>query len=221
MGTIPASRVLSRAATTLFDESGVRWSEPELLDYLNAGISAVIAAKPDAASTTVPLQLQPGTLQTIPEHWIQLLGVVRNLGADGLHPGRVVRQIERAELDNHDPDWHRKVGSEVHHFVSDARLPREFYVFPAAAGWVEVQAVVHPGDVHYPEEIIPLDDIYENPLHNWVVGYAYAKSTKSGDLGKSMAYLTLFSNALGLRMQRQLSFAPPDPDVATKTGGDG
>ncbi|PPE74590.1 hypothetical protein C3942_07455 [Solimonas fluminis] len=220
MGTIACSRVLQRAARTLFDETGVRWSPTELLDYLNAGISAIVAAKPDVAATAEAFELVPGTRQDLPADFVQFLGLVRNLGADGQTPGRAIRQVERNELDHSYPDWHGSSGDAVLHYCHDKRLPRLFYVFPAAEGWVELQGVKALPAVTDAAQTLPLDDLYENPLHNWVVAYAYAKSSKSGDMNRSGAYMTLFANALGLKSQLQFSFAPTDPDVAARTGED-
>lgn len=220
MGTIACSVILNRAAKTLFDETGVRWTPVELLDYLNAGIAAVIAAKPDAGSVSEPFELDPGSRQEIPPEFSQFLGVVRNLGGDGLTPGKAIRQIERNELDHSNPDWHTATGSAVLHYTHDKRLPREFYVFPATSGFVELQGVKRPAAVTDAAYELPIDDLYESPLHNWVVAYAYAKSSKSGDMNRASAYLTLFANALGLKSQMQFSFAPKDPDVAAKTGED-
>ncbi|AXQ30450.1 hypothetical protein D0B54_17980 [Solimonas sp. K1W22B-7] len=220
MGSIACSRILQRAARTLFDETGVRWPPAELLDYLNAGIGAIVAAKPDVAATAQPFELVGGSRQDLPQDFIQFLGLTRNLGADGATPGRAIRQVERNELDHGYPDWHSATGEAVLHYCHDRRLPRLFYVFPAAAGWVELQGVKAPAEIVDAAETLPLDDLYENPLHNWVVAYAYAKSSKSGDMNRSGAYMTLFANALGLKSQLQFSFAPTDPDVAARSGED-
>lgn len=220
MGTIACSVILNRAAKTLFDETGVRWAPDELLDYLNAGIAAVIAAKPDAGSVSEPLELVAGSRQEIPPEFSQFLGLTHNLGADGETPGKAIRQIERNELDHSNPDWHTVSGNAVLHFAHDKRLPRVFWIYPNATGWVELQGVKRPEAVAGPDYELPIDDLYESPLHNWVVAYAYAKSSKSGDMNRASAYLTLFANALGMKSQMQFSFAPTDPDVAAKTGTD-
>jgi len=220
MGTIACSVILNRAAKTLFDETGVRWPPAELLDYLNAGIVAVIAAKPDAGAVSEPFELEDGTQQEIPAEFSQFLGLTRNMGENGLTPGKAIRQIERNELDHNNPDWHTVTGSAVLHYTHDKRLPRVFHVYPGCTGWVELQGVKVPAAVTDPAYELPIDDLYESPLHNWVVGYAYAKSSKSGDMNRSGAYMTLFANALGLKSQMQFSFAPKDPDVAAKTGED-
>lgn len=220
MGTIACSRILQRAARTLFDETGVRWPPSELLDYLNAGIGAIVAAKPDVAAVSQAFELVAGTRQDIPQDFIQFLGLTRNLGTDGATPGRSIRQVERNELDHGYPDWHASSGEAVLHYCHDKRLPRVFYVLPAALGWVELEGVRSPAAVTDAAEPLPLDDLYENPLHWWVVAHAYAKSSKSGDMNRSAAYMTLFANALGLKSQMQFSFAPADPDVAARIGGD-
>lgn len=221
MGTIACSVILNRAAKTLFDETGDRrWPVSELLDYLNAGVLAVIVAKPDAGAVSIPFELQAGSQQEIPEDFSQFLGLTHNLGVSGSTPGRAIRPIERAELDNSNPGWHTASGSAVHHFVHDPRLPKVFWVFPRVTGWVELQGVQRPAPVTDASYELPIDDLYEGAIYNWVMAHAYAKSTKSGDMVRSTGYMSLFASALGLKLQRQFAMAPKDPDVAAKTGED-
>lgn len=217
MGTIAASVILNRAAKTLLDETGVVWNPAELLDYLNAGITAIVAAKPDAFTVNAPFPLVAGTKQSIPASGIQILDVIRNLGAGGATPGGVIRQAERTALDHADPQWHTATGTEVLHFMTDRRDPRVFYVYPARTSlpWsVELLYASHPPRISAPNEILPIDDLYESPLHAYVCGYAYAKNTKRQDVGKMNGYMTMFANSIGVKSQVQFAFAPTPADLS-------
>ena len=83
---IAASVVIDKAATTLYDETNIRWTEAELLSYLNEGILAVLAYKPDAYVVDAAVALVAGSRQTIPSTGVELLDVMRNEGDDGATP---------------------------------------------------------------------------------------------------------------------------------------
>lgn len=215
MGTIAVSVILNRASKTLLDETNVAWADTELLDYLRAGINAIVANKPDASVKNVAFLVVAGSKQTIPNDGIQQLDVVRNLGASGNTPGKVIRQVERTALDHSDPDWHLKTGPEVLHFCSDKRDPRTFYLYPARVPpWsIELVYVAHPARIENENSILPIDDLYENPLHAFVVAHAYAKNTKRQDLNKFQAYMAIFAQSIGAKTQVQFAFAPVPADV--------
>lgn len=222
MGTIACEVILDRAAKTLFDETNVRWPAGELLDYLNAGLSWLLIHKPDAYVELGPIELEDGALQSLPERGVLVLNVLENLGVNGTSVGRAIRQIERNELDHNNPEWLTATGSAVLHWTFDKRDPKHFYVFPRPVGTWYVRALwsATPERITDPDSILPVDDLYESPLHNFVVGYALLKNSKSGDPAKAGSYLTMAANTIGVKFQMQAAFSSVDPDVAAKTGQD-
>ncbi|MBA4285466.1 MAG: hypothetical protein C0434_08045 [Xanthomonadaceae bacterium] len=214
MGTIAASVILNRAAKTLLDETGVTWQPSELLDYLRAGINAVFLFKQDCSTRNVPHALAAGSKQAIPQDGTQALDVVRNLGPAGATPGAAIRQVERETLDRDDPNWHTATGPQVLHVTFDKRDPRTFYVYPRPPGaWsVELVYAAHPQRIESASDVLPIDDLYETPLHAYVVAYAYFKNAKRGDVAKSQAYLGMFTQMIGAKSAAQFQFAPlPSP----------
>lgn len=219
MGTITAATVLNRAAKTLLDETGVTWARTELLDYLNAAITAIVAAKPDVYTLNQPFTLAAGSKQQLPLGGIQILDCVRNLGANGTTPGTVIRQVERSALDHSNPEWHVELGQKVLHFVADKRDPRTFYIYPTVSGaWnIELVFAAHPPRITVDTTVLPIDDLYENPLHAYVVGYAYAKNSKRQDLNKMQGYMAIFAQSIGTKSQVQFAIAPVPADVDEAT----
>lgn len=215
MGTIAASAITSRAQKILLDETGVTWSAPELLDYLNAGITAIVSNKPDAYTVTRAHPLAAGSKQTLPVQVDQIVDVICNLGANGTTRGRAIRQIERTSLDLERPGWHAAVGPEVRHWVADLRDPSVFWTYPTpATPWqVEVMVSETPPRLALVTDTLPISDLYESPLTHWVLAHAYAKNTKRGDLAKTQAYLALFASAIGAKSQIQFQFAPAAVDM--------
>ena len=216
MGTILCSRILNRAAKTLLDETGARWSAAELLDYLNAGLGAVSVNKPDAAMLDVPVSLTLNeSRQVIPDRGFQFFSAIRNMGAAGNTPGRAIREVTRLHMDQADPDWHTRSAATVECYIHDPLNPRVFWVYPRPSStlFVQVQYAATPLPVTA-ASTLPFDDGYENALHDWIVARAYAKNAKRGDLAKMNAYLTLFANALGLKSKPQFEFAAAAKEAA-------
>lgn len=221
MGTIACSVILDRASRKLFDETKVRWMAPELLDDLNGGLSWLVLNKPDAFTVIGNIELAEGALQSVPESGSLLLAVLENTGADGLVIGKAIRQIERNELDHNNPDWLTATGPAVLHYTFDKRAPRIFYIFPRPAGPWNVRAMwAATPRVDNPDDLLPVDDIFETTLVYFVIGSALLKNSKSGDPAKAGSYLTMAANTIGARFQAQAAFSPVDPDVAAKTGQD-
>ena len=78
---ISGSDILSRVRDTLQDTTSVRWTDAELLRYLNDGQREVVNMKPDASALTTNVQLSTGTLQTIPSNGLRLIKITRNMSS--------------------------------------------------------------------------------------------------------------------------------------------
>lgn len=206
MGTITVAKVTDRASKTLYDEAGVLWSTPELVDYCAAGINAICANKPDAYVVSDSYTLFSGSKQEIPPDGVVLLDVIRNKF------GRSISQVDRNHLDATEPDWHEATGTQVECFTFDERYPKEFYVYPCAVGDIEIVYSALPPRVTATTDTILIDDLYENPLYHFVLGMAYAKNTKRQDLTKSTTHLNLFSASIGAKAQVQIAYSPNTPD---------
>lgn len=214
---LAASVVIDRAEKTLLDDTNVLWSAAELLDYLNAGISAIVASKPDVSVTTGNITLTASTpKQSLPAGGIQLLDIIRNAAS----PYTAIRQVERNHLNHIDPDWANTTGAVVKHYSYDKRNPKVFWVYPAPSSGISIEAVyaVQPTRLTSASDTIPIDDLYENALYLFVLALAYAKNAKRGDLFKAQAYFAAFSNSIGVR-QVQYSFSPVTPNETPAGAG--
>lgn len=80
-----AANVIDQCEILLQDTSNVRWSAPELLEYLNMA-QMDIAIRTEALgitpayAKTVPVKLKKGIVQKLPEDGIRIMDVRRNLG---------------------------------------------------------------------------------------------------------------------------------------------
>ena len=145
------------------------------------------------------MRLAPGTLQSIsaiaqldwkpgdgvPAGAVSghgLVGVTRNMGADGQTPGKIVRLVDRAMLDASDPSWHTKSASAVRSYTYDPILPSVYSVSPGAAAdapvWVEVKLLANPtrfnpADAGVLTQVLSLDDRYADDVLSYVLARAF------------------------------------------------
>lgn len=226
MGTITGTAIITRAQITLLDDATrpgggqVTWNRAELPDelfeHLKAGLRAIVIVKPDAFVVNAPLQLVAGIKQALPVDATFLIDIRRNLGTNGTTPGAAIISIPMTHLDNDTPGWPTDPPSaEVLHYMYDARDPKTFYIYPAqpAMSPTRVEAVYGGTPTMANAGVaIPIDDVYDEALYNFVLAHAWAKNTKRGDYSKANNYMAMFQQILGLKSQAQFAFAGDKPD---------
>lgn len=201
MGTIVASDLLGKAQTILVDTTGLQWNPLELLGWLSDGQREVLIYKPNAYVVSKSVRLVAGTKQTLPADAVQLIDVTRNMGADGETPGRVIRITMREVLDASLPNWHNaRASAECRHYMYNPLDPKRFYCYPpqpvAGQGYVEMVYGGTPPDLEQLSDAIKLDDIYQNPLIDYVLYRAYSKQTDGGDVGLAASHYGAFTASL-------------------------
>lgn len=229
MPSILASAIIDKAEIILLDTTNTRWPTSELLGWLNDGQREVCIHKPDACVVNKAVQLAAGTKQRIgidsnnTADAVMFLDMPRNLGDDGLTPGPAIRPVSREILDTQQPDWHTGTAySEVKHFTYDPRDPKHVYVFPRQDGtaYVEMVYAASPADLGSLAAAINVDDIYHNPLLDYVLYRAYSKDAEyAANVARATAHYQAFANAMGLRtaamgmLNPNLNHAPFNPNV--------
>ena len=212
---VTGQNIADKVEILLQDETNVRWTEAELLGWINSGQREVAIAKPNALTSNTTMQLTASsTKQTIPATGIQLMEVVRNMGADGLTPGRVITGIDRSVLDGTIPNWHSNANTAgvITHFTFDPRDPKTFYVYPkapATALYVELLISINPTQLASMASNIAYDDIYETVLIDYVLYRAYGKDSKhTSNMQRSTNHYQAFQNALGLKSRGEMMLSP-------------
>lgn len=164
--------VLFRVSSQLNDVSPqfARWTERELVSYLNDAQKVIAKYMPFACSRVDAIKLSTGTKQSIEKilaanvipgdgsaattvYGNFLLRLVRNMGAAGQTPGSALRIVDQEILDTNDPDWHTRTGTP-NTYTFDPRTPKVFYVSPGVAAnatvWVEAAYLANPLDIAAP-----------------------------------------------------------------------
>ena len=69
------ANILSRVESTLQDTANVRWTEAELLNYINDGQREIANIQPSSTALHANVQLVTGTKQAIPSDGLKLISV--------------------------------------------------------------------------------------------------------------------------------------------------
>jgi len=161
------------------DDTGIRWTDAELISYINDAQREIVLFKPDAITRNENLSLVSGTKQTMPTSSIRLLSVIRNNTSASK---RSIRPVPRETLDRFKPDWHSEPETEeVQHFITSETDLKNFYVYPPnnGSGEVEVQYTKHP-EVLSLNDNLEVADAYANVVLDYTLYRAFAKD---GDIG--------------------------------------
>lgn len=204
MPTTKAVDLINRVSITLQDPTFVRWTQSELLNYLNDAQRQVVLFRPDAKAVNAPFTCVNSAKQTLPADGLRLISVLRNTG------GRAITKVDRSILDVQLPTWYETaVGTDgVKHYVYDALDPKNFYVFPkpAAAYQIDIIYAMSPVDIviaNYTTDtqVIGIDDIYANALMDYMMYRAYQKDSEFANLNRAAVYYQAFTTSLGIKSQ--------------------
>lgn len=200
-----ASEIVNRVRGILLDPAPAQyWTDAELLDYLNAALSALVSIRPSATITTTTFTLTVSTpLQQIPTIAQQFMGLTRNLT-----PGtKVITQTDKRHLDAFDPAWPATTTSTaIEHFMVYDDDPKFFWVYPIPTGTmtVEMRYSANPTRLTAVGDTVPVDEIYETALQAYVLSMAYSRNSKRGDISKADYYMKASINSLGIKDQSEM-----------------
>ena len=207
-GTLQAQHILSRVRNILQDNTGVRWTDGEMFDYLSDAQREIANLRPDATATHSNVQLAAGTEQSIPTDGLRLIKLVRNMSGSGTDAtgGRSIRIVTEDSLNTTEPSWHDPTvtgdaahGTEVKHYIFDNADPRKFYVYPGVSGsaYVEVVYSKNPTSIGAATDLIQVDDVFANALVNFVLYRAYLKDAEyAGNQNRAGTHFQLFVSSL-------------------------
>lgn len=221
MATVTVASVIDKTQVILQDTTGIRWPDAELLGWLNDGQREIVLYKPNAFVKNTSVQLVSGTKQGLPADGVQLIDVVRNMGANGSTPGRAIRITMREILDSQVPNWHFDTATaEVKHYMYSMLDPKNYYVYPpnTGAGYVEIIYGAAPTEATL-NSTITLDDIYQTILVDYILYRAYSKDTEfAADVNRASAHQTAYLAALSGKAKVEAganpnSMAPANPNV--------
>lgn len=213
MGTILASAIEDQIKEVMSDVDNVTYTTADILEWINDAQRLIALVRPDAASQTASMQLVEGTKQTL-STGRRLIGVVRNMGVDGLTPGRAVGLSEMSALDEANPDWHTDTTSvTVQNYMFDLNRPEEFYVYPPIPAspdvYVEVKEALNPTDVAAIGNTINVEDIYAPVIIEWVMYRLFSRdSEETPNFQRGESHKQNVFNILGIKFEKDVMARP-------------
>ena len=207
MGTLLASALIAQLRVTLLDPSpGVTWVDATLLGYLNSAERAACLLRPELNTVRGAVSLVAGTEQTLPAGSTALFRAYYNATSK-----RACRLVDQSLVDAIAP-FTPATTQEVDatDYALDPRERTRYRVFPPnnGTGSLVVLRGAVPTAIAAVGNAINLDDIYEDPLKQFVLAECYAANTKRQDLAKSAAAFTRFTQLLGVSAQSAVAVMP-------------
>lgn len=204
--------------------AGTRWTNEELIGWLNEAYQAIVQVKPDASSVNATLELTQGTRQQIPSDGLRLIDVVRNTAVDSDKLGILV--TSRRALDTTRRGWHADQASvNIEQFVFDDQDPTHFYVYPPASNAAEIEiiysAVPSPHDKReglegLRDNPIKLNDSYAPVITDYILYRAYSKDAEhAANLNRAQMHMQSYMGALGQKVEIDRTVSPNAPDLSS------
>ncbi|WP_017445807.1 DUF6682 family protein [Gayadomonas joobiniege] len=204
MATIKVVDVIERAREISQDKTNISWSNDEWLMWFNDAVLAVVNARPDSLINNGEISTVAGSKQSIPDDGIRFIDLVQNIDS-----GTPIRAISRRQLDDQVPAWHKKSGTEVHHFVFNPVDPKNFYIYPQpqVGHKLEIMYSIAPTSVEISDyeadtTVLPVDDVYLNPILDLMLYRAYSKDADYVEnQQRAIAHQQAAYNALNIKSQ--------------------
>ena len=215
--------VLDEVRFTIHDEtaSTYRWTDVELIDYVNAASRQIVSIVPEANVVDTILTFSNTIAkQSLPTGGIKFIKVLNNISVvDALTVQGPVRQVEKDALDSFDPDWEhdttiKTLGGSTdffEHFMHDPRDKKSFYVYPpaSAAAYALVQYSAVPTALTAVGNTIPLDDEYLEAYNTYVTYRALTKESRDTMPDQYRRELwNTFLTSLGQKLQGDVRVSP-------------
>lgn len=215
--------VIDEVRFTIHDTqaSTYRWTDVELIDYVNAASRQIVTLVPEAniVDTIVSITNMIAK-QVIPTGGIKFIKVLNNVSeADGTTVQGPVRQVEKDALDSYDPDWEYDVTIKVlpsssdffDHFCHDPRDKKAYYLYPPASttAYAKIQNSAIPASVTAVGNTIPLGDEYLEAYNAYVIYRSLTKESR--DTLPSTFRQELWNNflsSLGQKLQADQRVSP-------------
>ena len=200
---VTVQELINNVRVTLQDELAVRWTDAELIDYINDAARQCVVIKPDCNPITEEFVCAAGYKQSfssLSTELVQLLEVVQNTTTGGNTDERPVTFLKRNVLDSEQPTWRQTASSvTIQYYMYDVQQRDIMYVYPPATGGATIELVYSgvPLPVTVVGDDLPLQDIYAPAITNYVLWRAYNKDIDfSGNVDLAGGYYAAFYQAL-------------------------
>ena len=212
------------------DTNNLRWTDTEMLRFVNAGQRQIVMFVPEAniIEATFSVTADSDARQTIPADGVKFIKITANDDTGNTQRGPAITQIDIDAIDSSFPDWmytatiwpRTETLNDVHsdsvnfeHYMHDPREPKIFYLYPApdlsTTHSVFLVYAQLPTDLSALSNTFALDDEYQNAMVEYVQYRALSKDGRYGagaDLRRDL--WNNFRQALGLKIEGDARVGP-------------
>lgn len=198
--------VMRQMATILQDAGAVRWTAPEMKDWIDLALVDVFTAKPNAKVTVVQHPLVAGVRQTLRAEYAMVLDFLRNTS------GGAIEMLDNLDtLDRWQPGWDTLPGAAKIQYVHHSQVtPRVFSVAPPALATasLELEVAVAPTPAAAPSGTnalnmtnytadVDLPDAYKTAVLHFALYRAFMKDGDSqAAVAQAQGHQTIAAKAL-------------------------
>ncbi|WP_280568256.1 DUF6682 family protein [Chromohalobacter sp. 296-RDG] len=228
MAVTTVGTVISNAKLVLQEitSAGTRWTNEELIGWLNEFYQAAVQLKPDAFSMNTEVSLAEGTRQQIPADGLRLIDVMRNTVGSQM----AVMVTTRRALDSTRRNWHSDPASlEIEQYVFDDLDPDRFYVYPPAKDGAKLEIIysavptphkVSDGLDAIRDDAFKLNDAYAPVATDYILYRAYSKDAEhSANLSRAQMHRQSYMQQMQGKGQVDSATSPNAPDGSTNPQG--
>ncbi len=225
------------------DTLNLRWSDAEMLRYVNAGQRQIVHFVPESNIIVTSGSVSAGddSRRTLPAGGIKFVKCFAEDSINEMPVGAgVMREVELDAMNTLFPEWSYTqveqprvptvpdiIGSgnlRFEHYMHDPREPKVFYIWPppppsGSVGGLSVVYVDLPSDLASLASTFALDDQYQNAMIIYVTYRALRKDGRHG--GGRTLRTTLwndFRTALGMEIEATARVSPENQLSAPPTG---
>lgn len=201
-------------------DEGIRWTDAEVIGWLNESYQQIVILRPDAGATSADVPLAEGHRQRLDDATSINLPdahMILDVTATAGKRPRAVRQSDLSMIDGLMPDWRRMPPTPfLERWVFDDRNPREFVVYPPAKAGTTVEIVYSQApEPHDPaannvlDEAIKMPSAYEPAILDYLLYRAYSKDADSqANANRATAHYQAFATGIGGKSQSDTQASP-------------
>jgi hypothetical protein len=175
-----------------------RYSEAELLGYVNMTLKRMVMLRPDLFSTIEDIPTAENTvLQSLPSGAVRLVEVFR------VKNGNAITEVSREMLDQSTPDWTVAPAGSPVNFVRHVRNPTRYYLYPPPTKNLLLvgEYVKTPPTYTINQQITVLPDAYLPALVDGTVFLAESVDNEHVNSNRAKLYQDSFIQTLGVSLQ--------------------
>lgn len=175
-----------------------RYSDTELLGYVNMTLKRMVMLRPDLFSSIEDLATTENTvLQSLPSTAVRLVEIFR------VKNGNAITEVSREMLDQSAPNWTVATAGSPVNYVRHVRNPTRYYLYPPPTKNLLLvgEYVKTPPVYTINQQITVLPDAYLPALVDGTVFLAESVDNEHVSSGRAKLYQDSFIQTLGVSLQ--------------------